>query len=423
MARIVIGVMMLIISSTVLSGCFSMSAFLGAEDTIDRDRDIIEKSEKARHKVPLWSWLQEFEDFRIIDLPIIPGSHNSASSKPRRDTNGPLYASSRQQELSISQQLYSGVRLIDLRLRYVAKEDKSAAVKLSLAPAAEDEEEESTWATNIVVSHTYDSSYTLATALQEMFDFLEKNPSEFVILLLRADWKYDEKFSRDEEKADRVHALSTVLKGSKLSFAGGSQVGFDSRVKDVQGKVLLVSRWLHEDPDRNTDLLTANGVNHFVWEQVYKVCDLWEDKNPQLASDKLDAFMKRTDFFRGLGTSIEAQIQDGDSFICNAMPRSALFIGVALDRTDTPVPPCIRSPQWTRWFLENLESNKQWRSNKRNSSNQFTPIGVVLSDFVNPITMKRLLEVGFRMAGKPDLRASFDLKVFNSFDLKCFYRK
>ncbi len=46
------------------------------------------------------------------------------------------------------------------------------------------------------------------------------------------------------------------------------------------------------------------------------------------------------------------------------------------------------------------------------------PIGIVLVDFANPALMKRLLDVGFKMANKK-IKTNFPLEWFKKLELHC----
>ena len=107
------------------------------------------------------SWLQEFQETRLLDLPIIPASHNSASAE-RKSWIGMTLGSpwARQQSLPIKDQLMLGVRGIDFRLH--VREDGE-----------------------VQISHGFDTTYSFKRGLEEIKDFLAEHGSEFVILFLR----------------------------------------------------------------------------------------------------------------------------------------------------------------------------------------------------------------------------------------------
>jgi hypothetical protein len=151
--------------------------------------------------IPSSDWLSAFpDDYKIVDIPLIPGSHNSASARTRMAVG--IHQVARQQSLSIQRQLEAGVRLIDLRVRY--DEQKSI----------------------IRVVHTLDLSYTLAAAVSEISNFLSAHPSEFVVVMLRGDWPPSRSFAPDssELKDKRVGELVNVLKSSGINWARNDEM-------------------------------------------------------------------------------------------------------------------------------------------------------------------------------------------------------
>jgi hypothetical protein len=393
-----------------ISGCFSTKK--SAEEINKKSSELFQSfQEEARNgdvQVDLADWMSSVQDLKIVELPILPGSHNSASAKPRNLMDGPIFQLARQQEISIADQLSSGVRVLDFRLRFESGVSDATREALKV-----DEDDGDDGHSHIRLAHTYDTTYRLEKALEEVKAFLSAHPTEFIVILIKADWKPEDKFASNKNKGERVAELASVLKASNLKFVSPSSiVPMKAKVSDVKGQVFLVSDWLQTNPnDEERDLLAVNGIPYFGRDRFYSVCDVWSAESVQSALKKVDAFMKNSAKYSGVKPP-EFDVEDCSTF---ALPGTKLFTGVALDRTETSTPPCVRSKKWTDWFASNLETNAQWRS----ASNNKPVIGVVLLDFANPALIKRTLDVGFAMAGQPKMKTKFSLDWFKTLDLHC----
>ena len=153
------------------------------------------------------SWLQEFQETRLLDLPIIPASHNSASAE-RKSWIGMTLGSpwARQQSLPIKDQLMLGVRGIDFRL-HVREEGE------------------------VQISHGFDTTYSFKRGLEEIKDFLAEHGSEFVILFLRIDW--------DHRLSDlfSAKARKTRTKLTQILLKSGIEL---AKVADTTGDVKMI---------------------------------------------------------------------------------------------------------------------------------------------------------------------------------------
>ena len=140
-------------------------------------------------------WLKDFQETRLLDLPIIPASHNSASAK-RKSWIGKTVGShwAQQQSLPIKDQLMLGVRGIDFRL-HVREEGE------------------------VQISHGFDTTYTFQRGLKEIKEFLEKHTSEFVILFLRIDWDHRLRDALSDETKEKRNKLKEILHQSGIEFA------------------------------------------------------------------------------------------------------------------------------------------------------------------------------------------------------------
>ena len=138
----------------------------------------------------LSSWLSHFQNFRVVDLPVIPGTHNSAAINYKTDSNsiGRAIASwTPNQALSIAAQLEVGVRFLDLRLHANMRQTGDFKVR---------------------ISHSVDTDYTLAKVLREVAVFLATQQTEFVIIKLESDSDFP--FRTDAEREEVVKILKAA---------------------------------------------------------------------------------------------------------------------------------------------------------------------------------------------------------------------
>ena len=169
------------------------------------------------------SWLGDLfgDTSRVFEtLPVVPTSHNSCAHRPKRWWLCLPYAWAKCQRLSIKDQLSTGVRGFDLRLRL----PKGASLKRGLPPI------------NIV--HFFESSYTLEGVFAEMLDFLDQHPKESIFVLIKAEW--DTRFRWDTEAINllwkRIAELPRSLKSPSLCGRDPSKWTF----QDIRGKMIFL---------------------------------------------------------------------------------------------------------------------------------------------------------------------------------------
>jgi hypothetical protein len=161
-----------------------------------------------------------------------------------------------------------------------------------------------------------------------------------------------------------------------------------SKLFHFRGKGVLLTEWFQTG--RSGDLLDQLDMpyrNRDIW---YSVCDIWNDSPWENPKGKIDLFMRSNQDGQVTGNP------RGGAKKCESYPGSRLFTGVALDKTHAfIVAPGLTSTMiWNNWFVKNLERNPEWRPQMESP----VPVGVVLIDFAKPKIIKRMLDVGFRMA-------------------------
>lgn len=280
---------------------------------------------KEISQVPFSNWMSYMEDTNLVDIPFIPGSHNSATFRSRiaqRDVI--IFGWARQQHLSIAHQLEAGVRFLDFRLRVASGYE-------------------------VRLSHTVDTAYSLAGALNEVQEFLKNHSSEIVFIHVRRDFNHP----FPEEKKELYHALiNQEFFRSGLDFADITDAYASTTVKDVSGKVILLFTENSDDRIIPKD----SSLPRLSSEQFYKIKDIWGCPLVGLVGcgkRRLNKFMQ-----------VPFQPFNGVQ-------------GIAIDRTGV-VPPSVKSRRLNMWFLKKLKTDTRW--NKRVAQG---PVGLLLVDFID----------------------------------------
>jgi hypothetical protein len=230
------------------------------------------------------------------------------------------------QDLELTEQLNLGVRFVDLRV-YVKPD----------------------WAGDeIVLSHTLLSDSCFREALDSIRAFLVDNPSEGIILYVRADF-----FHGIDQKGSDM--LLDALVESEIEWSHRTDLSTLTG-SELAGKVLLLTEANTMPPSTpfpfllNTDVL------------MYR--DIWRANTMEEAKSWVHAYMSSTP----------------------AISDRAVLSGVALDGTFLIRQQCVTSREMNRWFLDNVKHNPEWIGRK-------AKIGIVLIDFADEKTLAELLEL------------------------------
>ena len=294
--------------------------------------------------LPYTNWLSYFAEFRVADLPVVPGSHNSATVKvsPGEDwlgIAGWLYAQT--QTVSIYGQLLLGIRLVDLRLDVIFDEfDRNDSIS---------------------ISHTFDTNYTFSQSLAEIKLFLQANPTEFVYILLRTDAA----FPLSEEIAAKQEYIQEVFLAADLPLASVNGTTLKTvKVKEVAGKVILIT-----PPET---LPNGTSLVYIPHPTNYDICDIYEYSSEYLAKNRM------AQCFPIIPTAFTHQTGDLNGF--------------ALDGQFNQLWPNLTSPVMNDWWFYNLQTNPLWQER------QMYPLGIFLFDFVNQTYMSTLLDFAMNFA-------------------------
>ncbi len=169
-------------------------------------------------------WLKGLPDHLLIGNISLPGTHNAAAINPTRRT---LHAC---QYHSITQQLYGGIRLLDVRLKVHRRSGGSAGAQP--LPGG------------LLAFHTChgrigrNTYQSFSSLLDECRRFLAEHHSEFVVLILKIDdWS-----NVDPYAGGALAALAALLRHyPTLSEAALPTLGA------VRGKLVLYNR-INDDP-------------------------------------------------------------------------------------------------------------------------------------------------------------------------------
>ena len=153
------------------------------------------------------SWLSELDqNKKFKDLKIIPQTHNSATNLPLFCYHYFIWLFAQCQYLSIKKQLERGIRALDLRL----------TVHNDI----------------IYIGHHFISHYTLENVLLEVEEFLNENPSEFVCIFMKDDWKTYNWNSEEYKSIWKFFNRQYTIKNNKNIF--------NTTLKDLQSKIIPI---------------------------------------------------------------------------------------------------------------------------------------------------------------------------------------
>jgi hypothetical protein len=243
--------------------------------------------------------------------------------------------------LPIPAQLNAGIRFLDLRLH--ADPDK------------------------VQLAHRFDTSYDLPTVLSAVNAFLRANPTEFVVLYIRPDWDHRLAAESPEVPCERRRRVQEIIADSGLDLARIDSSCFSKTiVREVAGKAILLI-------PNDGSVLSCRKEEHPPFLDArwfYKVSDIWRCGSVAEAKTTLDRYLgcMHTDY-------------DG-------------FQAIAIDVTVIPFTPGMTSPGLNSWFLEKLDTDPAWIA-RRNAG----PLGVVLIDFADEVTVGRLLRPALEKVG------------------------
>ena len=288
--------------------------------------------------IPYTSWLSGFQKTLLVNLPILPGSHDShavsvSDSADWQAQTGWDYFQT--QTLSIREQLDLGIRFLDLRLH----------VYLDVIDIED----------SVVLSHTYDTNLTLSEALSDVKDFLTANPTEFVILYLRIDFEHPLK---GDVTSKQEFVRDTII-DSGVSIAAYSNSDIKTLlVSSLAGKVLILG------PNGVVLPPSSSAFTYVDSSTGYSVCAIWEESTVSKAQGVLAGCFPTV--------PVSGTV-------------SGMITGYAIDGSLNNVPPVDTSLVMNDWFFGQFDNNSKWVARTK------YPVGVVLINFVSEAYMSEMV--------------------------------
>ena len=256
---------------------------------------------------------------KIKSLKAIPQSHNTGSVAPLFCYMWSMWPFAQCQNLSISAQLEMGIRAFDLRLTMF--ED------------------------TCFISHTFLSSYTLSSVLQDIYTFLEQYPTECVFVFMKEDWKTCTWTSDDYKRIWNLFDNTFTLQNNNNKVIETAISSFRRRIIPV-----ITGEFIKYKPN-NIGYMNINRLD---------IIECWNTKSVEKAKQKVEANISKYKFntYRSIGLSVVVKIGS------------------------IPLPPCMISYKLNDWFFSKL--NNEWKGRL---------VGFVGFDFPSPDNVQTLIDM------------------------------
>ena len=262
------------------------------------------------------NWMKRLPDNAYISTLSIPGSHDSGTGNGFPSVTSSIYGPfgdkyARTQEISLQEQWNLGIRAFDLR------------------PAVMD--------SYINVNHgVMPTKLHFDTALYTLRDLIRENPSEFAVIHLLHAAEGDEKKDVYEERLLELLGRDD-LKDFFVPFKS------DLTVKDMRGKILLLSRDAYADTPVGGFLQNWSGSEEWYWETRGQIAgpanakatlymqDYSETYQDGALDVKVAAIRKMLDFSTTHATKTASDIVWVYNFASAYSKRSRLYIPFVVD--------------------------------------------------------------------------------------------
>lgn len=251
-------------------------------------------------------WMKNVSDDRLITTMSIPGTHDSGATHSIFDVAGKC------QDLDIEAQLEIGVRFFDIRLQQV--NDKF----------------------NVVHSFV-DQKLDFEDVVEDMVDFIEDYPSEFLLVSIK----------EDADSKNSYKDFQSLL----LTYLDEEEFCFDSTLpktlKEARGKIYILSRF-------NSTI----GINAYEgWEDstTFALNDLYVQDNYSID----DINIKKKD----IENSINFAKDNKDKLVLN-------FTSCYLNNAFPPTYAGTAALTINPWLINKINNNKD-------------TLGIIVADFIN----------------------------------------
>lgn len=302
------------------------------------------------------AWMKRLPDNKSIEKLSIPGTHDSASFY-----GGDIVQT---QSLSISNQLYSGVRFLDIRLRHID---------------------------NVLAIHhgpVFQKQF-FGDILQQVSDFLKQHPSEFVLMRVQKEHT-EEGNSRSFEDtfSDYVNQYSDIIFNSRDN-------SYFPSVAEARGKVIF----LDQIPTSGKYPPFGIKYNNFDAQDAYSVSNNWDlygkwEKIKSHISESANGKRSRTiNYLSASGGSFPYFIASGHSSSSNSAARLSTGLttpGWSDSYPDFPRVNCFIGICTIAFEGTNILTKDWIINNKPNYT------GIVVADFIGSGLIEPIINSNFR---------------------------
>ena len=195
------------------------------------------------------TWLNNVDDNTKITEVSLPGTHDSGATHSIADVAGKC------QDISIKTQLEIGVRFLDLRLQLVNNEFK-------------------------IVHSFVDQNLKFSTVLDDMYDFIKENTSEFLIISIKQEASsVNSPLNFSEAFIQNVEKYKDVIKYDERNLP--------LTVGEARGKIYVLSRFSFEigiDAYGGWNDDCSFEYNNMYIQDNYNIQDIEEKKNDILTT-------------------------------------------------------------------------------------------------------------------------------------------
>ncbi len=149
------------------------------------------------------AWMSKLDDAKMLSELSIPGTHNAGATKSFMGISGKC------QDTSIKEQLYIGVRFLDIRL--MLEKDK------------------------LKVVHSFvDQDLSFESVLENITSFIAENPTEFLIVSIKQEADPENSTVSFASKVEEMLLQHDCVSGDR---------NFPKTLGEARGKILILSRY------------------------------------------------------------------------------------------------------------------------------------------------------------------------------------
>ena len=339
------------------------SLSLGDSGWLDRFRLSVGSGARGVVGVALFpDWMSDpnIQNTRLLDLPVIPGTHHSGIINPRIRMSRVAWRWAQCQEMNIESQLLNGVRFLDLRVRV--------------------------WNNEVYLSHKFLSDTLLRDALEVVKGFLSAHATETVLLLIRHDTAAGFTAERAIKLANvitesEIPIYGTILGGpdkdGALAASHRNHLGLETLlVSQLAGKALIFAEVDSFVPPPGSGIPNVRDsvIQPATGEQIPYI--------PHISRSMLNY---RDIWNAGSVVNAKTMIAEYVDARLGEKNRAIAMKGVALDGAAGLRGQRYNSPIMNQWFMEKF--NDEWASTIKDGH----PLGIVMLDFITADIIKQLL--------------------------------